>query len=1020
MPIPSLVLDLLERFERNLVDYRAVHYNETELRRDFLDPFFEALGWDVSNRRGYGESLREVIHEDSLRIEGAVRAPDYCFRIGQSRKFFVEAKKPAANLRDDPTPAFQLRRYAWSANLPLSVLTDFQEFVVYDGRVRPNKDDKAPHARLLYISYTEYPRRWDEIAGIFSREAVLQGALDAYAEASRTARGSIEVDDAFLKEIESWRERLALNLALRNPRLLPRELNFAVQMLIDRIVFLRICEDRGIERYGRLQEAASGDAVYRRLLELFRLADDRYNSGLFYFRTEKGRPEFPDELTPQLVVDDEPLREMVQNLYYPESPYAFAVLPADLLGHVYERFLGKVIDLDAAQQVVVEEKLVVRKAGGVYYTPSFIVEYIVAQTLGPLLTGKKPAQLADLRVLDMACGSGSFLIVAYQYLLDWYRAQYEADDPQRWAKARPARVYQAEGGAWRLTTAERKRILLAHIYGVDLDRQAVEVTKLSLLLKVLEGESERTLGLQRRLLEDRVLPDLGQNVKCGNSLIGLDYATGTQLSFLADEDHYRVNAFDWRQGFPQVFAGENPGFDVVVGNPPYIRIQMMKEWAPLEVEYYKRHYVAASKGNYDIYVVFVEKGLSLLNRQGRLGFILPHKFFNAQYGEPLREILSQTHALAKVVHFGDQQVFPGATTYTCLLFLDKRGRDAFEFVQVDNLIAWQQAGASAGGVLPHNRAASAEWNFAIGGRADLLARLTEFPVKLGSIARINQGIRTSANEVYVLDMVSTAGSSITAHSKRLDQDVVVDRGVVSLFLQGREIKPYRIIPSGKVVIIPYRVEHGQARFVGEAEMRTQFPATLDYLARNRTFLEDRERGRMRGPSWYAYIYPKNIEVMRTPKILIPDIAGHASFALDESGEYAFTSGYGITLKSQVAESPEYILGLLNSRVLDFYLKSISTTLRGGFFRYFTQFVERLPVCPINFSNPVDRARHDHLVELVQRMLDLHKQLATARIPDDKQRLQRQLAATDQQIDALVYELYELTAGEIQLVEEATQ
>jgi hypothetical protein len=539
---------------------------------------------------------------------------------------------------------------------------------------------------------------------------------------------------------------------------------------------------------------------------------------------------------------------------------------------------------------------------------------------------------------------------------------------------------------------------------VDIDPQAVEVTKLSLLLKVLEGENQDTLERQIKLFKERALPDLGTNIKCGNSLIGPDFFQGSQMSLLESEEAYRINAFDWEKEFPEIM--KRGGFDAVIGNPPYIRIQTMKEWAPLEVETYKSCYVSGSKGNYDIYVVFVERGLNLLNKSGGLGFILPHKFFNAQYGEPLRTLLSKGKHLADVVHFGDQQVFAGATNYTCLLFLDKAGSKQCHFVKVDDLTAWRINGESIEGKIPATKITSSEWNFTVGKGADLLEKLSKMPVKLGDVAeKIAQGIRTSANEVYVLDLVSKTGSLVVAHSKHLNQDVKLEHRIVSLFLQGREIKPYRILPSGKIVIIPYKVKNGRTEQIDEKEMRENFPRTFAYLLKNKIYLENRERGRMRGADWYAYIYPKNIDVMQASKILIPDIADQSSFALDEAGEYAFTSGYGIILESSVVESPKYILGLLNSKVLDFYLKNISTTMRGGFFRYFTQFIEQLPIPRINFSDHNDKAHHN--------------QLAAAKTPDEKTRIQRQIDSTDYQIDHLVYELYGLTEKEIRIVEGRT-
>src|SRR6266511_5285395 len=241
MTAPDIVKSLVDRFEQHRDAYRSGRYNETQLRREFLDPFFEALGWDIFNKQSYAEMYKDVIHEDSLEIEGENKAPDYAFRIGGTRKFFVEAKKPAVNIEWNIHPAFQLRRYAWSAKLPLGILTDFEEVAVYDCRVKPDNKDKASVGRIMLLSYRDYIEKWDEIAAIFSREAVLKGSFDSYAESLKGKKGTTEVDDAFLAEIERWRELLAKTMAVRNP-VNVGELIYAVQMTIDRIVFLRVCE----------------------------------------------------------------------------------------------------------------------------------------------------------------------------------------------------------------------------------------------------------------------------------------------------------------------------------------------------------------------------------------------------------------------------------------------------------------------------------------------------------------------------------------------------------------------------------------------------------------------------------------------------------------------------------------------------------------------------------------------------------------------------------------------------------
>ena len=259
MPAPAVIVELVERFESHLDTYRSADYNEAQLREEFVNPFFDALGWDVYNRKGYSDAYKEVIHEAAIKVGGRTKAPDYCFRAGGGKaSFFVEAKKPAVGIGEAQSPAYQLRRYAWSGKLPVSILTDFAEMAVYDCRIRPVKTDKAATARILLYSYKEYLDRWDELCGLFSPEAIRRGALDKFLASRKAKKGTAEVDAAFLAEIETWRDVLARNIALRNPGISQGDLNFAVQRTIDRSVFLRICEDRGIEPYGTLQALVNG------------------------------------------------------------------------------------------------------------------------------------------------------------------------------------------------------------------------------------------------------------------------------------------------------------------------------------------------------------------------------------------------------------------------------------------------------------------------------------------------------------------------------------------------------------------------------------------------------------------------------------------------------------------------------------------------------------------------------------------------------------------------------------------
>jgi hypothetical protein len=994
MAAPPTIGKLVERFERNRESYQATQYNEAQLRREFLDPLFKALGWDIDNEQGHAEAYKDVIHEDAIKIGGATKAPDYCFRIGGRRIFFLEAKKPSVNVRDDVSAAFQLRRYAWSAKLPLSILSDFEELAVYDCRVKPDKSDKPSVGRVLFFAYGQYVDRWDELADVFSREAVLKGSFDKFAESAKLKRGTAEVDAAFLEEIEAWREELAKNFALRND-IGQRDLNFAVQRTIDRLIFLRMCEDRGIESYGQLMKLANGDAAYRRLLEIYDRADERYNSGLFHFRPEKGRSEPPDELTTRLALDDKPLKEIIRGLYYPDSPYEFSVLPAEILGQVYEQFLGKIIRLTAGgHRAVVEDKPEVKKAGGVFYTPAYIVDYIVRETVGKLVDGRSPKQVSKLRVLDPACGSGSFLVGAFHFLLDWHRDWYVDDGAAKHAKV----IYRGAGGQWLLATAEKKRILLNNIYGVDIDSQAVEVTKLSLLLKVLERENRETLERQLRLLHERALPDLGDNIKCGNSLIGPDFYDQRQMTLLDVEEQDRINAFDWKQEFPDAFKGKDGGFDAVIGNPPYVRMETFKP-----IKDYLREKYASHQERADLYAYFLERGANLLRPQGGLGMIVSNKFIRAKYGAPLRAFLAASTRLRTIADFAGARVFVGATVRTVVLLASRQPCDGAEthYVPVPDADAIEgfTTGrmtvadyAAANGVpMASNSVAGSNWRLGSAETSGLLDRMKQGSIPLarflGSTAAF--GLKTGLNVAFILDRESR-----DAHLKRNPKCA----DLMPPILFGRDVRRYATAGPERFVI-----------YISDEEQLEGCRPVREHLTRFRAALSKRAGGQ----SWFELQQPAAAVRQRAaaPKIVYPIIAPECRFTVDRAGRL-------INDKLFMLDSADpALLAVLNSRLANFYFSAVCASLEGGTQRYLefrAQYVDKFPL-PKAFG---DFKGRKSLGKLADGMMDAHERLAAARSPDEKVRIKRQIDATDRQIDQLVYELYGLDDDDIGILDGA--
>ena len=577
----------------------------------------------------------------------------------------------------------------------------------------------------------------------------------------------------------------------------------------------------------------------------------------------------------------------------------------------------------------------------------------------------------------------------------------------------------------RLTARLKRQILLDNLFGVDIDAQAVEVTRFSLSLKALEDTRRDELYQERTLFQQTVLPDLSHNIMNGNSLIGSDYFTSQM--FADPEERTRVNPFDWQVGFPGIVVAG--GFDAVIGNPPYIRIQTLQETNPEQVPYLKGHYKTAGSGNYDIYVVFVEKGLSLLNDRGRLGFILPHKFFNAKYGEALRGLIAEGRHLGYVVHFGDQQIFDGVSTYTALMFLDKHGNDQFEVVKVSDLDEWRQQQVAApsttqpsstAGTLPAPAVTAAEWNFTVGKGTALFERLGRMPVKLENTTdRIFQGIKTSADKIYIVEERERKSGRVKVYSPEKDAEYWLEPDLLHPLIKGGDSRRYILSRTNRLILFPYAPGHdGSSTLISEAVLKSEYPLTWMYLVDNRAYLENREHGKMKGKQWYGYGRIQALDVMPLPKLFTPDIAQHASFSLDETGEAFFTGGvaggYGILVQRN--QSREYILGLLNSKVLEWVIKQSATQMRGGYYSFESRFIRTLPIRAINFSDRADKARHDRVVKLVESMLALHKQKVAARTVPEQDQLQRRIDASDRQIDALIYELYELTSEEIAVVE----
>lgn len=643
------------------------NYAEEEIKQKLIQPLFEYLGW---NFQVMGENS-EVHYEGSLfdSKTKTLKRVDYVFG---NKHFFLEAKAVIKNLLDKEALLYQANAYAYNHS-KFCILTDFDKFAL----IRPIKPNKKKVSLCIVddfiLSYTDYKEKADLLFDTFSKEAVYGGSLDRLLEKEQRSRKYLTIDDDFLADLEDWRKEVAFDIYSNNRRFIDANnelLTECTQRFLDRIIFTRILEDKNIEE-NILEKYIDKKNAYEGLLLEFKRLSRIYNGLVF-----NSHP------IDNVSISDKTISTILSNLYDTSKSvcvYQFDKIPIEILGSIYERFLGNIIEIHPEQKnpVKVKEKPEVNKAGGVYYTPAFIVDYIVENTVGKLFKDKTPKQVENYKIADIACGSGSFLVRTYSYLLQWYHDYYNKHTEQIRHECVEAILtnYQPDGNViktklWKLTREKRRDILLHHIYGVDIDPSAVETTQMSLYLKMLEDcpDIQKTLELK-----EIILPDLRNNIKCGNSLLEI-------------ENKYVIRPFNWQVAFPEIiklknsFEGygsleDNYGFDCIIGNPPYRKGSeteldvINKDWLELRKVIKSSGSFNTVEGRWDLFIPFIERAMSLLKNGGFHGYIVEHSIELTPYADKIRELLYNKNSLYELHFFPKLKLFKNAqvetTVYLC-------------------------------------------------------------------------------------------------------------------------------------------------------------------------------------------------------------------------------------------------------------------------------------------------------------------------------------------------------------------
>ncbi len=980
---------LISAFKSQIDYYRTSKYKEAQLRIDFINPLLKALGWGVDNKIGKSQIYRDVVQEESIDVENAgsttKKSPDYTLRIEGSRKLFIEAKQVSINIEKSKEAAFQTKRYGWSANLGISILTNFETLVVYDCRDKPSLEDAPTVSRHKVFYFEEYISRFDELIELLGFESINSGYIDKYFALSE--QDTTPFDSYFLSQIESWRKSLATSIQesnQNNNQIDEESINFLVQRLLNRIIFLRICEDREIEKYETLKEISN----YDELKTIFRESDKKYNSGLFDF--------IEDNLSLNINLNEETLLNIFRELYYPISPYDFSVVDPLILSQIYEQYLGSRIAIsDVLEVSIIQEPEVVEY--GVVPTPKLVAKQIVSETLEKLLNDKSLEQIKELKIADICCGSGTFLIALYDYLIKEHTNLL------------------IENGITNLSLSEKREILTENIFGVDINPYAVEVTRFSLLLRLLEHENAATVADYLQTHKVKVLPNLSENIKCGNSLVDDHFYDYDESAIDNNDLLYKIKPFNWEDEFS--FFRDKQGFDAIIGNPPYVRIQNLVKYFKEEIDYYRSSespYSVSKKDNFDKYYLFVERAITLINPHGVVGYIVPHKFFIVKGGKKLRASITNQCGIVKIIHFGTTQVFPKRQTYTAIVVITKQKGGELIFKRVSELRNESSFDNISTIKYNQNKYSDTPWIFLTQEAEALFNRVkTQNTTTLNEIADIPVGLQTSADNIYILHPTTEDTNTVTIDDNGNTWEI--EKEILLPCLYDVRLDLFDTPIANSYIIFPYRIDEDQALIYSEQEMSQQFPLCWKYLSHHKTKLSARSFNDSRNIQWYQYGRSQSLtRFHNTDKLIWKVLSQEASYTYDNSNLQFTGGGNGpyYSLVSKGEYSLFYILAILSHPLIEAIVKSGASEFRGDFYSHGKQFIENIPIRVIDFSSNDDLTIYNKLIKETKEIIKTRKDIQTTNISSKQSVLERKYTRLRKsQIDAINL-LYNISSEEV--------
>ncbi len=897
------VKKLVDKYNRIVESGSIKRYKEEDTKAEFIEPLFEALGWDVRNT----ENDDEVVREEKI-SKGRV---DYSFRINGIPKFFLEAKALKENLGNTQFVE-QAVNYSWHKGCTWAVLTGFEAIKIFNSEWKSVNPLQAQFGQTLpcQLFLEKFDTLW-----LLSRESFENKLLDIEAEKWGKKIKKISVDKQLLSDLTRFRDLLNKNILKNNAskNISGDELDEAVQRIIDRLIFIRTLEDKELEA-PMLQSVVREDLnkrIYKKINLVFRKIDNIYNSKLF-----------TPHLCEDLDIDDEVLAKVINGLFHSSDNtvhYDFSAIDADVLGNIYEQYLGHILKKTDKRAKLAEGKAH-RKEQGIYYTPTYVVDYIVKNTVGELAKDKK-FDLKNIKILDPACGSGSFLMKAFDYLVTLDKKKNGEVDQTKLDLTGASATY-----------GRKVEILKDNIFGVDLDPKAVEIAQLNLLLKAAEKKHR--------------LPTLQENIKVGNSLIDDSSIAGER-------------ALKWEEQFKGIIA--NGGFDVVIGNPPYIFARSQK-FSDAEKKYYYQNY-KLQKYQLNTYGLFVEKSYYLLKQGGFFGFIIPNNWLTIETFSSFRDFILKNTSNIQIINFFDK-VFEEANVDTCIVLFRKNKPNKIHLAEMyekklENVgeFKWNEFEKNKNIInipLLKNRSGM-----------NIITKIESSSIPLKNVADVSTGLKAYQIGKGIPKQTEEIKKSRKFHSKQqLSKDYLP-------YLEGRDVGRYILTWSGEY--LKYGGFLAEPRksvpFKGRRILVRQIPSKLPYC----------------------------INAISTEKEVLHDINSMVIFNFIE-----YTS--------------QLILGCINSKLISYWFFNKFGKLQRKLFPQFK--VKELKTFPIFKKRNVEL--ETKLVDLIDKIIQSNKRLNELKDKqtDEKARLEKEIQKIDDEIDEEVYKLYGITSEEKKIIEES--